>query len=73
MKQDPRKAPDTKVEKDFYKLLNNSNFGYDCCKNIDNCNLELLYDGVEKVKYIKKYTDILTDHKLKDFFYRRRT
>ena len=68
MNQDARKAADTKVEKDFYKLLNNSNFGYDCRKNIDNCNLELLYDGVEEVKYIKKYTDIFTDHKLKEFF-----
>ena len=68
MNQDARKAAGTKVEKDFYKLLNNSNFGYDCRKNIDNCNLELLYDGVEEVKYIKKYTDIFTDHKLKEFF-----
>ena len=68
MNQDARKAAETKVEKDFYKLLNNSNFGYDCRKNIDNCNLELLYDGVEEVKYIKKYTNIFTDHKLKEFF-----
>ena len=68
MKQDARKAPDTKVEKDFYKLLNNSNFGYDCRQNIDNCNLELLYDGVEEVKYIKKYTNIFRDYKLKEFF-----
>ena len=29
------------VEKDFYKLLNNSNFGYDFRNNIDNCFLEL--------------------------------
>ena len=68
MNQDARKAAETKVEKDSYKLLNNSNFGYDCRKNIDNCNLELLYDGVEEVKYIKKYTNIFTDHKLKEFF-----
>ena len=27
--------------KDFYKLLNNSNFGYDCRNNINNCSLEL--------------------------------
>ena len=25
------------IEKDFYKLLNNSNFGYDCRNNLDNC------------------------------------
>ena len=68
MNQDGRKAAETIVEKDFYKLLNNSNFGYGCQKNIDNCNLELLYDGVEEVRYIKKYADIFTDHKLKEFF-----
>ena len=68
MNQDARKAAETKVEKDFYKLLNNSNFGYDCRKNTDNSNLELLYDGAEEVKFIKKYTDIFTDYKLKEFF-----
>ena len=68
MNQDARKAAETKVEKDFHKLLNNSNFGYDCRKNTDNSNLELLYDGAEEVKFIKKYTDIFTDYKLKEFF-----
>ena len=68
MKQDARKAAETKVEKDFYKLLNNSNFGYDCRKNTENSNLELLYDGVAEVKFIKKYTDIFSDYKLKEFF-----
>ena len=68
MNQDARKAAETKVEKDFCKLLNNSNFGYDCRKNTDNCNIELLYDGAEEVKFIKKYTDIFTDYKLKEFF-----
>ena len=23
------------IEKDFYKFMNNSNFGYDCCNNLD--------------------------------------
>ena len=68
MNQDARKAAETKLEKDFYKLLNNSNFGYHCRKNTDNSNLELLYDGAEEVKFIKKYTDIFTDYKLKEFF-----
>ena len=68
MNQDARKAAETKVEKDFHKLLNNSNFGYDCRKNTDNCNLELLYDGAEEAKFIKKYTDIFTDYKMKEFF-----
>ena len=41
MNQDARKMAETKVEKDFYKLLNNSNFGYDCRNNMGNCNIEL--------------------------------
>ena len=68
MNQDARKTAETKVEKDFYKLLNNRNFVYDWSKNTNNCNLELLYDGVEEVKFIKKYTDIFADYKLKEFF-----
>ena len=68
MNQDARKMAETKVEKDFYKLLNNRNFGYDCRNNMANCNIELLYDGAEEVKFIKKYTDIFTDYKLREFF-----
>ena len=47
MNQNARKKATSKVEKDFYKLLNNSNFGNDCRNNVGNCNLELLYDGAE--------------------------
>ena len=68
MNQGARKAAKTKVEKDFYKLLNNSNFGYDCRNNIGKCNIELLYDGVEEIKFIKKYTDIFSDYKMKELF-----
>ena len=39
MSQNARKTAKTKVEKDFYKLLNNSNFGNDCRNNLGNCNL----------------------------------
>lgn len=68
MNQNARKTAKTKVEKDFYKLLNNSNFGYDCRKNTDNCNIELLHDGAEEVRYIKNYSNIFSDYKLKEFF-----
>ena len=68
MNQNARKKPTSKVEKDFYKLLNNSNFRNDCRNNVGNCNLELLYDGAEEVKYIKKYSNIFSDYKLREFF-----
>ena len=68
MNQNARKTAKSKVEKDFYKLLNNSNFGNDCRNNIGNCSLELTYDGLEEISYIKKFADIFTDPKFKEFF-----
>ena len=54
MNQNTRKTAKSSSEKDFYKLLNNSNFGNDCRNNIGNCKLELLYNGLDEIKYIKK-------------------
>ena len=68
MNQNARKIVITKVQKDFYKLLNNNNFGNDCRKNIGNCKLQLLYDGLDEISYIKKYTNILLDNCYKKFF-----
>ena len=68
MNQNARKQATTKVEKDFYKLLNNINFGNDCRNNLGNCSLDFLYDGAEEVKYIKKYSNIFSDYKLREFF-----
>ena len=68
MNQNARKTAKTKVEKDFYKLLSNSNFGNDWRSNVGNCKLELMYDGVEEISYIKEFTNILTDPKLSEFF-----
>ena len=59
MSQDARKIAKTKVEKDFYKLLNNSNFGNDCRNNIGNCKLKLLFDDLDEINYTKKFTNIL--------------
>ena len=56
------------VEKAFYKLLNNSNFGNDCCNNIDNCILELLYNDLNETSYIKKFTTIFIDDIFRYFF-----
>ena len=58
MNQNARKTAKTKVEKDFYKLLNNSNFGNDCRNNLGNCKLELLFDSLEEISYIKKFTNL---------------
>ena len=68
MNQNARKIAKTKVEKDFYKLLNNSNFGNDRRSNMGNCKMELLYDGLEEISYIKNFTNIMQDNNFKEFF-----
>ena len=62
MNQNARKTAKTKAKKDFYKLLNNSNFGNDYRKNLGNCKLELLFDSLDEISYIKKFSNILQDH-----------
>ena len=44
-----------KSKKDFYKLLNHSNFGNGCRNNLGNCKLDLLYDSLDE---ISKFTNI---------------
>ena len=58
------------VEKDFYELLNNSNFGIDCHNNIDNCILEPLYDNLNEILNILKNLQLsLTTTHLGFFFF----
>ena len=49
MNQIARQQAPSSVEKDFYKLLNDSKFGIDCRNNIDNCIMELFYDDIDFV------------------------
>ena len=48
--------------------MNNSNFGNYYRNNIGNCKLELLYDGLDEIKYIKKFTNIFRDARFREFF-----
>ena len=68
MNQKARQRATSSVEKDVYKLLNNSSFGIDCRNNIDNCYLELLYDDFAEISYIKKFTIIFNDDTFRHFF-----
>ena len=68
MNQKARQTAKSKVEKDFHKLLNNSNFGNNCRNNIDQCKLKFLFDGVDKIGYLKKFTNIMRDWRYRDFF-----
>ena len=57
----------TKVEKHFYKLMKNSNFGNDRGTNIDNCNFKAVYDETEEISYMQKYASLYFNDGYKDF------
>ena len=63
-----RQSATSSVEKYFFKLLNNSNFGIDYCSNIDNCILQLNYDLLGKISFIKQFTTIFNDDTYGKFF-----
>ena len=66
--QSSRKIAKTKVEKEFYKLLNNSTFGNDCRNNICHCKLGLMFNGLDEISYIKEFTNIMQDSRYREFF-----
>ena len=48
----------TDVEKDFYKLMNNSNFDYDCRNNVDNYFFQPIYNKIKELSYAKYYQNV---------------
>ena len=58
MNQISRHTAKTSVEKDFYKLVNNSNFGYDCRNNPGNCSFTGLFDEIKELTFAKKYQNV---------------
>ena len=67
MNQKSRQITKTNVEKDFYKLLNNSNFSMDCRSNIDNRTVEPIYDEISEIAFIRKYDNIFDNEKYFQF------
>ena len=55
MNQKSRQNAKNSVEKDFYKLVNNSNFGYDYRNNLDDCKFVPVFDELKEITYIEKY------------------
>lgn len=58
-----RQNATSSVERDFYKLLNNANFGIDFRNNINNCYFELIYDEISEISYLKKLDSIFDNEK----------
>ena len=51
------------TDKDFYKLMNNANFGYDCRNNADNCYFSLIYDEIDELSF----ANFIFDQGISDF------
>ena len=66
MNQKSRQQSKNNIEKDFYKLMNNSNFGYDCRNNLDNCKFVPIFDELKEITYINRYHNIF-DPKICEF------
>ena len=66
MNQKSRQLSKNNVEKDFYKLMNNWNFWYDCRNNLDNCKFVPIFDEFREVTFVNWYHNIL-DQKVSQF------
>ena len=64
--QKSRQESKNDIEKDFYKLMNNSNFGYDCRNNLDNCKFVRIFDELKELTYVERYHNIF-DPKFSEF------
>ena len=66
MNQKSRQKSKNDIEKDFYKLMNNSNVGYDCRNNLDNSKFVPIFDELKERIYIETYLNIF-DLKISEF------
>ena len=62
-----RQKATSPVERDFYKFLNNVNFGIDFRNNIRNCHFEPIYDESSEIPYIKQFDSIFDNEIYRDF------
>lgn len=53
MNQKYRQNAKNKIEKDFYKFMNNANFGFDCRNNLNNVKFVPIINGIIEISYVK--------------------
>ena len=68
MNQKARQTAGSSVEKDFYKLFNNSNLGIDCRNNIDNCYSNNSTLILQKYHTLKNVQLFFKDETFRDVF-----
>ena len=66
MNQTSRQKAKDDVTKDFFKLMNNSNFGYDCRNNLDNCKFNPIFDELNEITNVTRYHNIF-EKNMEDF------
>ena len=66
MNQKSRQLSKNDVEKDFFKLMSNSIFGYDCRNNLDNWKFNPIFDELGGITYDNRYHNIF-DEKVSSF------
>ena len=66
MNQKSRQESKTNTEKDFFKLMNNGNFGSDCRNNPDNADFVPIFDEINEIYSLQKYYSLI-DPKINDF------
>ena len=55
MNQKSRQESKNNIEEDFYKLMSNSSFGYDCRNNLDNCKFVHIFDKFKEITNVGRY------------------
>ena len=57
MNQRSRQNAKNSIGKDIYKLMNNSNFRFDCCNNLDSCQFVSIFDELQEITYYTLNTE----------------
>ena len=57
MNQNSRQNAENSKEKDFWKLMNDSNFGYDSRNNLGNCQFVPIFDDLKEITFCIKRID----------------